>query len=143
MFQKSIKAKNVPEIRLNTTGINTYTFRQQLCPGNYFYRIRMVDREGNYQFSGIRPVTIAGSILLQIRSNPIVGNQLQLGINLAQNNTALISIINRQGKVLLQKETSLQQGFNLVPLDCSTLAGGLYFVRLQTGSERKTLSFLK
>ncbi|MES1249929.1 MAG: T9SS type A sorting domain-containing protein, partial [Chitinophaga rupis] len=127
----------------NATGINVYTYREQLLPGNYFYRIRMVDRDGNYQFSGIRPVTIAGSTLLQVRSNPIAGNTLQLGIDLPQNTTALISIINRQGKVLLQKETSLQQGFNRVPLDCSALAGGLYFIRLQAGREQKTLSFLK
>jgi hypothetical protein len=127
----------------NAAGINVYSYKEQLLPGNYFYRIRMVDRNGNYQFSGIRPVTIAGSNLLQIRSNPIVGHTLQLGIDLPQNTTALISIINRQGKVLLQKETFLQEGFNLVSLDCSTLAGGLYFIRLQAGSKKKTLIFLK
>ncbi|HTI07217.1 MAG TPA: T9SS type A sorting domain-containing protein [Puia sp.] len=127
----------------NETGPQSYTFRDQLSPGNYIYRIRMVDRDGNDQFSGLRPLTIAGSTLLQIRSNPVVGNRLQLAIDLPQNNTALISIINRQGKVLLQREASLQQGFNLVTMDCSSFAGGLYFVRLEAGSERKTLSFLK
>src|SRR6187402_3215543 len=77
------------------------------------------------------------------RSNPIRGNNLQLGIGLSQKNNTMISITDQQGRRLLQKEYILEQGTNAVTIDLTGYATGLYFVRLQAGTEFSTLSFLK
>ena len=127
----------------NPTGVSSYTFSDQPVAGNYFYRIRMIDKDGNYQFSALRSVTTGGKTLLQIRANPVQGSILQLAIDLPRNGTVKISIVDGQRALLLQKELSLQQGGNMVAIDLATLAKGLYFVRLQTDREQRTLSFLK
>ncbi len=129
----------------NGTDGDSYTFMEQLSPGNYYYRIRMIDKDGNYQLSEVRSVTVIGQRQqnLQIRSNPVIGNILQLEIDLPQNNTVWLRIADRQGNIILQKQARLQQGSNTVPIDLTSLAGGLYFVQLQAGKESNTLSFLK
>lgn len=144
----SLSAANMATATNNTTGSEPYEFRETLTPGVYYYRIRLVSRDGNEQFSAIRSVIISGNInsntaLLQIRSNPVRNNQLQLRIVWPQNNTALIRIADRQGNVLIQKEIALQQGANLPIIDCSRLTGGLYFVSVRSGNEMRVLSFLK
>jgi hypothetical protein len=105
----------------------------------------MIDKEGNFQFSGIRSVAITGQgqQRMHIRSNPIIGNTLQLGIDLPQKNTVWIRITDRQGNRILNKQLLLQQGSNSVAIDMLPFTSGLYFVQLQAGGERSTLSFLK
>ena len=129
-----------------STGSSSYSFHEQLPPGTYYYRIRMQDKDGTYQLSIVRSVIINGAgpaSVLQIRSNPVRNNQLQLRINWPQKNTVAIRIADRQGNILLQKERTLQPGNNDETLDLGTCTGGLYFVQIQSGNERHALPFLK
>jgi hypothetical protein len=118
-------------------------FTEQLSAGAYFYRIRLSDIDGRYQFSPIRSIRIMGSPLLRIWSNPIQGNQLQLDIALLQPGMAHIGITDRCGIELLQKNLSLSNGSNRVNIDLPALAPGLYFVQVQAGQVNSCLPFLK
>lgn len=120
-----------------------YQFREPLPPGHYYYRIRMIRNDRTNICSQIRSLQIVAKGLLQIRSNPIRGNNLQLGIDLPEQNTAKITITDRQGRRILQKEYALQQGYNPVTIDLTGCTNGLYFVQLQAGRDISTLSFLK
>ncbi|HEY4060585.1 MAG TPA: T9SS type A sorting domain-containing protein [Puia sp.] len=128
----------------NTAGALSYEYQESLSPGTYYYRIRMVDRDGSSQFSAVRSVTIAGSAaVLQIQPNPIRSNTLQLQIDWPQNSTTLLRIVDRQGSIVLQKTVNLRQGSNQLTMDCSMLAAGLYFVQVKTTTDSRVLSFLK
>ncbi len=127
-----------------------YNFREQLTPGAWYYRIRIIDQDGSYQFSPIRSVLIAGaSILLRIGSNPLQNNELRLLIDwppmtgASQSNTALMRITDRLGNVLLQRQQIMQPGSNALVFDLSALASGLYYVQLETGDKKQALPFLK
>ena len=129
---------------LNGTDENEYAFQlDEVSAGLYFYRIRMVDLDGHSQYSETRSALIGGRTGLHIRSNPVRGNQLQLGIDMPKKNTALIRIADRQGNIVLKKEYLFQQGANDASIDLSGLTGGMYFIQLQTGKEISSLSFLK
>ena len=104
----------------------------------------MINLDGSYQLSTIRSVTITGTTAFwQIRSNPIRDNALRLSIDWPQQNTALIRIADRQGKILLQKWYALQQGNNGIIIDVAALTSGLYYVQVQMGQQVQALAFLK
>lgn len=122
-----------------------YTYNEPLGPGNYYYRIKAIDLDGNSTFSPVRSVLITGTgnVFMRLRSNPVVGGRLLLDLWLPEKNTAMIRIVDRQGKSLFQKQFALSQASNLVPIDVSNYPAGLYFIQAQTGQEHHTLPFLK
>ncbi len=136
----------------NFTGVGTvkattapsYTFEESPPPGIYYYRLQLVDRNGNDQYSAIRSVRIAAAqAIVQIRPNPVRGSLLQLQIDLPQPAVANIGIIDRAGRLLLQQTIPLQAGPNQLTIALPKIAAGLYFARVQAGSLQSTLTFVK
>jgi hypothetical protein len=121
-----------------------YQFEDPLSPGTYFYRIRLIDQQGNSAYSSIRSVQLVnGQTLLQIRSNPVQGSQLQLQIGLPAPAAASIRIVNTQGCLLLQQTADLQTGGNQVTITLPAMTAGIYFVQLQTAGWQAALPFVK
>jgi len=128
----------------NGSGEQTYTFRlEEPAGGDFAYRIRAIDRDGAARLSEIRTVHMAGSFVLQIRSNPVRDNQLQLEIGLPQKSQVMIQLADRQGNPVLKAEKPLEQGSNHLTIDLSSLAAGLYFVQVRAGKLISTQGFLK
>jgi hypothetical protein len=129
-----------------TSGSRSWSFREQPPPDTYYYRIRVIGRDGSYHLSIVRSVVVPGAgqaSFLRIRSNPVRNNQLQLRIDWPQKNTIFIRIADRQGNILFQKERALQPGNNDETINLGACTGGLYFVQIQSGNERYALPFLK
>lgn len=121
-----------------------YQFEDPLSPGTYFYRIRLVDQQGETTFSSIRSVRLnTAQTLLQLLSNPVQGSQLQLQIALPAPAAAGIRIVNAQGSLLLQQTSSLQTGGNQVTIALPAMTAGIYFVQLQTAGWQAALPFVK
>jgi len=128
----------------NGSGLHPYESRvEEPLSGDYYYRIRAIDRDGAPHFSGIRSVRIEAPIVMQIRSNPVQGQRLELDINLPKKDKVMIWLADRQGNPILHQERSLQQGDNFVTIDLSAAPAGLYFVQMRAGSQASALSFLK
>jgi hypothetical protein len=128
-----------------STDADACSYHEQPGPGTWYYRIRATDKEGRMSFSPVRSVLITGAsnAFLRLRSNPIVGGQLQLDISQPEAHTTMVRIADRQGKPLFQRQYPLSQGSNLVTIDASHYPAGLYFIQVTAGAESKTLSFLK
>ena len=56
-------------------------------------------------------------------------------LNMSQENDALITLSDVQGKVLLQQKQHLLSGANKIPLSLNNLAAGLYLVNASIGNE--------
>ena len=129
----SVRAGNAP-----------YQFEDPLSPGTYFYRILLVDQQGNNVFSAIRSVRLTtGQTQLQIHSNPVQGSQLQLQIDLPASATAGIRILSTQGRILLQQTAPLQTGANQITIPLPAMTAGIYFVQLETANWQVALPFVK
>ncbi len=142
--QRSADGISFNDISRVEAGNAPYKFEDPLSPGTYFYRIRLVDQQDNIAFSTIRSVQLtATQTLLQIRSNPVQGNQLQLQIDLPRPATAGIRIVNAQGHLLLAQTAVLQTGSNQVTIPLPPMTAGIYFVQLEAASWQAALPFVK
>jgi hypothetical protein len=74
---------------------------------------------------------------LRILPNP-TGSNTNLVFTSPVEGTATLSVINGTGAVVLIKTLSVKAGDNVKNLDVTTLAGGVYFIRVKTGSVIQT-----
>jgi len=129
-------------------GQDHYTYTEPLSPGDYYYRIKASGPDAHLTYSQVRSLTITAndntSVFLRLRSNPVMDGKLRLDIWPREKNTALIRIIDRQGRPLFQQQYALSQaGSSLVTIDVDSYPAGLYFIQALTGQEYKTLAFVK
>jgi len=143
VVERSSDDTNFLEAGIVSAGDNPYRFQEQLTPGTWYYRIRMVGKDNNAAYSLIRSVTIAGQPMVQVRPNPAINNQLQLQIYLPQPATAGIRIVDSRGDLLAQKLAFLVGGNNAVQMDLTKIPPGLYFVQVQAGSLNSSVAFAK
>jgi len=109
-------------------------------PGKNFYRIKQTDHDGKFSYSGV--VTLINNNnnknTFSISPNP-ARDFIQLNVNMAK--PATVSIYTIEGKLLLQRY--LSPGNRPPGIDISTLAPGMYMLRLQTSESLTTSSFIK
>jgi len=141
-------ADGVAYSKTGTVQVNNqaaYSYQESLAAGNYFYRIKAVDKDGNVAYSPVRSIAITtmDDLLMRLRSNPVTGGRLQLNIRAEEKGTAMIRIVDREGRAILQRQYPLAEADNLLTIDVGRLPAGLYFVQAQAGQQRATLSFIK
>ncbi|MEO0728068.1 MAG: proprotein convertase P-domain-containing protein, partial [Bacteroidota bacterium] len=111
--------------------INNYSYYDNdLKPGTtYYYRLRQVDYDGDFDYSEIRSVKIEGQEpQWEFFPNPTY-DQVQLSLwNVAEG--ATITIVNTQGQQV-QQISGLSTGTQV--LDLSTQPDGVYWIQLKTG----------
>jgi choice-of-anchor B domain-containing protein len=107
----------------------TYDFTDSgLDAGAYFYRLRQVDLDGSFAFSGVREVTLDGVGELSVFPNP-VGDRLQLSADVS----GTVRIYRNDG-ALVRESNAAGRKVNVLGLPA-----GQYWLRV--GEER--LSFVK
>ncbi len=96
-----------------------------------YYRLKMVDMDGSYEYSNI--VTIErskkGAFISSIFPVP-AKNQINIQINSTQNTDIYFEIIDVLGRVLLRKNDAIQNGMNLITLDIQQFVSGYYYIRI-------------
>ena len=58
-------------------------------------------------------------------------------------NSANIEIISSDGKMLMSKQESLQEGINIIQLDITILPEGHYHIRIYNADDMQVQSFVK
>ena len=113
-------------------------------PGVRFYRLKMIDKDGQFTYSPIRQLTINNSqFTISIFPNP-VHSKLQLQINNDKKTTLQLDIITQDGKVVLSSKLSATEGAMLRSINVAALQSGTYFLRVTSGSgEQSVVKFEK
>ena len=119
----------------NNTGINARII---------YYRLKMVDLDGEYSFSEVLQVRLisgAEAASLSIYPNP-AANELRITIPVSwQNKTVSYSIYNMQG--ILVKERNRSNAGQTESLMISDLPAGNYVIRTDNGSQTAIKQFIK
>lgn len=76
-----------------------------------------------------------------IAPNPIEKNQLKLSYNLLSNGTVKFTIYNNLGYIISTQNINAISGNNFTTIENSLLSSGLYFVKIESTSQFKTLRF--
>jgi len=146
-YQLSLLSSNGTTVIQSSTngGTNNETINANLSAGTYYVRV-YPKNNGAFNAgtcytlkvqtgtaSRISPENVNRNNQLRVLPNPTAA-KANLAFTSVSGGSATISVITQTGTVVLKKTISVNSGDNSRELDVSSLANGLYFVKIQTGS---------
>lgn len=130
-----VKVGEVSASGKTTAPVEYSAMDHKVSLGNtYYYRLKMVDADGEWEYSDVRKVEMTTSEVISIDEvypNPASDDaNIKLQVNGTQN--VEIEVIDMTGSVVLT-ETMSVSGSRMVTLDVNELASGSYTVVLRVG----------
>lgn len=126
----------------NSGSVKNYSFTDDrpLNASAVFYRLRQVDADGKFGYSGVVRVSSKAKIKLLLFPNPVVNTvNVQLGEGIQRNQQ--IQIFSTQGKLM---KTITPTSGNLVQISVEGMPVGSYFLRLvENGATLEQVAFIK
>ncbi len=127
-----------------TTNVeNQYRFEVPgLSPGNYYFRLRQIDENGDAQYSPVRQVVIGGELQVIVQPNP-VGQIAHFTVNLSTVENIKLEILDGIGRVIGTVAKDLQaKGQVDLRYDVTGLPSGVYHYRLSGNAINETGRFV-
>ena len=133
----------------NNSGTTNETITRTVTPGTYYARVYPQGSANNATNCYTLKVQLGtatrgdGGNVLELSGNELsvfpnpVGYTVNLGFTTDASGNAVISFINQTGSVVLSRTIAVTEGENSRKLDVSTLANGMYFIKLQKGADVK------
>ncbi len=130
----SLPAKNI-------TGLQSYSFIDNNATGKkQFYRLKIKGEAGQIEYSNIQQLQNNGATEILVFPNPATDVlQLQLNSSFDKMN---VQIINSAGQTVKQLN-NLSTSNQTITIPVQNLPAGQYWLRLQSGSEKQVLQFVK
>ncbi len=113
--------------------------------GINYYRLKLMDRDGQYQYSNIAAVNvnIKGIHVTGIYPAPFT-DRINVTVSSEAKTQATLSLFDNAGKLLGTQQHMVNKGINnLVMLDLDKLAKGFYTIRIQVGDEVTVKKLIK
>ncbi len=132
----------VNSIEKQISNLNNYQFVDNQATGNNYYRLKMVDLDGKYNYSKIISIenSVEQDVVGQFYPNPSTG-KVYVDINSIERMNWSITTYDILGKTLNSETKILQKGMNKVMLD--KLAQGFNFVRFENGKTSEIRKVIK
>ena len=89
----------------------------------YYFRLKMIDKDGSYKYSEIRSLSCSGKALIVIAPNPVIDRFTITGM---ENGKNLITIFGANGQLVKTQVIAQIQG----EVNIFNLAAGLYAVKI-------------
>ncbi len=102
--------------------------------GTNYYRLRMLDTDGKFDFSPIRTAILRGPDLdkFAIYPNP-ASRSVTVDFVTNRKGRVEIELVDVTGKIILKTQTASDIGTNLFPVNVSKIAEGTYFLKMTDG----------
>ncbi len=127
------------------TGVH-YNYTDKQATQYNYYRLKMVDLDGSYEYSKIINITTncAHDYKLELYPNPINRNLGALNLNFYSNSEEVqIQITTLQGKVVQRMSLeAVTEEMNTVQFDISTLPSGTYSLQILGGFKESSRIFI-
>jgi hypothetical protein len=118
---------SVPARGNATSLINYSTVDAHPGQGNNYYRLKMIDQDGQFDYSVIRRVNFNEKVSYTVYPNPAT-SVLKIATDNTTGSNFSIQILNVQGQVMLNKQSP---GNNqLIQLNISALTSGIYMLKI-------------
>jgi hypothetical protein len=117
----------------------------QPLKGNNYYRLKMIDIDGKISYSPIVLLINASKGLELVGLYPsVVKSQTTLSVSSATAVILQTNITDINGKLVFSNKQTILSGSNLILIDCSKLAPGLYnLTGITANNTLKTIRFVK
>ena len=113
-----------------------YNYRDlEVDNGNsYYYRLKMIDTDGSYEYSDIKVVSFESSPLeLEVFPNPIT-DEIKMNWDSHSANQVELNIIDALGRNVFSQKFKVEQGRNQLIIDSSDWGTGTFFALLRSTS---------
>lgn len=118
----------------------------QLLPGHSFYRLRITDKDGSYNYSSIVKIMnhAKETAVTDFYPNPAT-NRLQVDFYSLQNKSLQYSILGMQGQRILGGKHHLQAGNSSLILAVGSLHAGSYLLKIsdENGNFIRNIQFIR
>lgn len=133
---------------LNGSGRNNYSFADNisnLSENVVYYRLKMLDLDGKFNYSQTILVRKDGKALsgIKVSPNPVInGTDATLRFNSSVNATINIRVVDMTGRTMLEQQNRISQGVNSVTINnIRTLQSGMYIVQMKNGDQVESATF--
>ncbi|GJM35527.1 MAG: hypothetical protein DHS20C18_45280 [Saprospiraceae bacterium] len=125
-----------------TSGAN-YTFQvNDLTTGQYYFRLKQVDFDGNSEYTPIESVLVKPEFFVTHFPNP-TGEVLYLNVEMKINRQIQVELLNNMGQVIQRIEKGwLTNGVHQLELNVEHLPVGVYHYRVLAGDDIRTGRFM-
>ncbi len=110
----------------------------------FYYRLKMIDKNGSFKYSAIVKLEMnSKGFIVEVVPNPFTQS---INIRVHSENTLLanVQLIDLAGRIVNQKNISLQKGSNIVLFDqLESLPTGTYMMKVKTAAELRTIKIIK
>jgi uncharacterized delta-60 repeat protein len=130
----------------NSTTTKSYMFADQspFVPANNYYRLLMVDADGNYKYSKILIIKFDGQLSTNMKLFPSnVKDILQVQLPNGLNGNVSLQIIDMSGRVVKKNNLASDGNALSTTMDVSTLVNGVYTLKAQAGNTSVISRFTK
>lgn len=106
--------------------------------GVYFYRLKMLDKDGKISFSQIRKVSVGNSkfSIDELYPQPVKSGFVNIRINSKVEGDIKYSITDVAGRIITQSYSVVKKGVNVLTLNTSNLVSGNYFISFFSKNEK-------
>lgn len=119
----------------NSNVVQQYFFRDELpANGKNFYRLKVVDLDGQYELSKIVNVQVKTTKNMLIKSSAInrPSGKLSLELESGGNSNVNIFVTDINGRIFYRSEKFLIEGHNLITDKVSLPSKGIYYLRISS-----------
>jgi hypothetical protein len=117
-------------------GGTQYNYRHAgLPPGVHYYRLKMVEKDGQSSYSKVEVLMVNTNrtLIAGLLQNPVQGGQAVVKMYSATNQEAEVVLMDMAGRTLLRQKLKLQTGYNQPPVSLMLLPAGMYKMLIRTG----------
>ncbi|MTI22804.1 T9SS type A sorting domain-containing protein [Fulvivirga sp. RKSG066] len=118
----------------NSVEMLKYSFKHMdIDYGNHFYRLKMVDLDGSFEYSAIKKITQKSSNFEVLNVYPVpTKTNLNVRLNNDNSDPLNVKLIDQFGKVQRDQLIRTNLGTNTFEVDCSSLRNGVYILSLNS-----------
>ncbi len=146
IVERSIDGRNFSQVAIvNAQGNSNSAVDYQLTDnfpstGINYYRLKIVDNDGRYEYSNIISVTIKNTIngTVVVVSSGAYRNRFEINLNSDKNQFATYALYDAAGRMLYKSDIMLQAGSNGIYKNLN-LPESVYYFKLITGDSKIAL----
>lgn len=129
-----------------SAGTSSYTSRdiQLQPPGTWYYRLKLVDKQGGVRYSVIRTISFESSIQASLYPNPSSDGKVTLFLENTEGKTIELALYDQSGRYLWGQRLPTLAARQQVPLLVGNgkLSNGVYALKIMTEGEKKTIQLV-
>jgi photosystem II stability/assembly factor-like uncharacterized protein len=108
-----------------------------------FYRLRMVDKDGSFDYSNVVSIHMPLKTNFIVKGNPFT-DVIKMQLTTSKRENLQLNLYDASGKLMAMKSMTVAAGINELQWDgLSTLASGNYLLELRTSSDRLVQKLFK